>query len=186
MLHDQVGWVSGHGAFDPAVSAAIIIQQARALQQDIYLLYVDLATFFPSISRSVLRACELWHGVPDDVVDLALLIYGAADDPANAVDCQAVEQVVEWRGGARDREALIRWCGFDPETGEPWEDSWVPRALLSADLRRGGLLREARRRRECAEEGEAGGRQEEDVERRRTPRLAGLVPGPGLGGRDTG
>ena len=58
----------------------------------------------------------------------------------------------------------------------------MPRALLSADLRRGGLLREARRRRECAEEGEAGGRQEEDVERRRTPRLAGLVPGPGLGG----
>ena len=98
----------------------------------------------------------------------------------------AVEQVVEWRGGARDREALIRWCGFDPETGDPWEDSWVPRALLSADLRRGGLLREARRRRECAEEGEASGRQEEEVERRRTPRLAGLVPGPGLGGRDAG
>ena len=97
----------------------------------------------------------------------------------------AVEQVVEWRGGARDREARIRWCGFDPTTGVPWEDSWVPRALLSADLRRGGLLREARRRRECVEEGEAG-RREVEVQRRRTPRLAGLVPGPGLGGGDAG
>ena len=27
VLHDQVGWVSGHGAFDPAVSAAIVMQQ---------------------------------------------------------------------------------------------------------------------------------------------------------------
>ena len=38
---------------------------------------------------------------------------------------------------------------------------------MSADLRRGGLIREARRRRECAEEGEVGGRREEDVLRRR-------------------
>ena len=98
----------------------------------------------------------------------------------------AVEQVVEWRGGARDREARIRWCGFDPETGDPWEDSWVPREFLSADLRRGGLVREARRRRECAEEGEAGGRQEEDVQRRKSPRVAGLEPGPGLGGKGDG
>ena len=98
----------------------------------------------------------------------------------------AVEQVVEWRGGARDREARIRWCGFDPETGEPWEDSWVPRAFLSADLRRGGLIREARRRREGAEEGEAVGRKEEDVLRRKSQRVAGLEPGPGLGGMGDG
>ena len=56
----------------------------------------------------------------------------------------------------------------------------MPRALLSADLRREDC-REAQATR-GAEEGEACGRQEEDVERRRTPRLAGLVPGPGLGG----
>ena len=98
----------------------------------------------------------------------------------------AVEQVVEWRGGARDREARIRWCGFDPETGEPWEDSWVPRAFLSADLRRGGLIREARRRCDGVEEGEAGGRREEDVLRRKSPRVAGLEPGPGLGGMGDG
>ena len=54
------------------------------------------------------------------------------------------------------------------------------------DLRRGGLVREARRRRECAEEGEAGGRQEEDVQRRKSPRVAGLEPGPGLGGKGDG
>ena len=88
VLHHQVGWVSGHGAFDPAVTAAMMMQQARALQQDIYVLYIDLSSFFSIIHRGVLEACELWHGVPDDVVDLALLIYGAADDPEHAVDCQ--------------------------------------------------------------------------------------------------
>ena len=29
----------------------------------------------------------------------------------------AVDRVVEWRGGAKDREALVSWCGFNPETG---------------------------------------------------------------------
>ena len=33
--------------------------------------------------------------------------------------------------------ALVRWCGFDPETGEPWQDSWVPRGNLTKDLRAG-------------------------------------------------
>ena len=88
VMHQQVGWVSGHGAFDPALTAAMVMQQARALQQDIYVLYIDLSSFFPSIHRGVLEAAELWAGVPSDVVDLALLIYGAADDPENAVDCQ--------------------------------------------------------------------------------------------------
>ena len=74
------------------------------------------------------------------------------------------------------------WSGFDPESGEPWEDSWVPRAFLSADLRRGGLLREARRCRGDSEEGGVGGLLGEDVQRRKSPRVAGLAPGPGLGG----
>ena len=100
----------------------------------------------------------------------------------------AVDQIVEWRGGARDREAHVRWCGFDSASGEPWDDSWVPRALLTADLRRGGLLRKRKSGRACVNEEDVRDQdqEEEDVQRRKSPRVAGLAPGPGLGGRGDG
>jgi hypothetical protein len=73
VMHDQVGWVGGMMASDPGLGAALAIQQAKALQHDLYLIFIDLATFFPSIDRGVLKAAELWHGIPDD--------------PDNAVQC---------------------------------------------------------------------------------------------------
>ena len=53
---------------------------------------------------------------------------------------------------AGGRVALVRWCGFDPATGEPWEDSWEPRAALTSDLRAGGRIRRRRTRVQMAEE----------------------------------
>ena len=49
LLADQVGWVGGLGAFDVALSATLALQQARKMRQDLYLIYIDLASFFSTI-----------------------------------------------------------------------------------------------------------------------------------------
>ena len=69
------------------------------------------------------------------------------------------------------REALVEWAG-------EWEDSWVPESFLSKDLRRRAGARR-RVRDDTTSDGAAleGGRPETA---RRTPRLAGEVPGAGL------
>ena len=77
----------------------------------------------------------------------------------------SVESILAWRGGAGDRAALVRWSGFDPASGEPWTDSWEPRAALTSDLRGGGLIR---RRRTAAEIREEERRVREDWEERHT------------------
>ena len=88
VLSDQVGWVAGLGAFDPGLSAANVIQQVRELGGVLYLLYIDLATFFPMIERGVLNAAEVWHGVPDDVRELTARIFGAVDNDEDGMRCQ--------------------------------------------------------------------------------------------------
>ena len=67
VLHEQGGWIAGLGAADCGLSAAIAIQQAKQMGHDLYMLWIDLATFFPSIDRGNLRASELWNGVPEEV-----------------------------------------------------------------------------------------------------------------------
>ena len=53
----------------------------------------------------------------------------------------AVDEILEWRGNGDEREALVRWLGFNSISGEPWEDSWRPRRSLTADLRETGRVR---------------------------------------------
>ena len=89
-----------------------------------------------------------------------------------------MEAVLDWRGSGRGREALVQWRGFDVEGGQGWEPSWVPRAWLTADLRRLGTNRARKRA-----GGPEVGRQEEVVAtaaRRKSPRLAGVAPVGGL------
>ena len=38
-----------------------------------------------------------------------------------------------WKGGWM---ALVRWLGFDVETGAPWQDSWAREGWLTEDLKR--------------------------------------------------
>ena len=54
----------------------------------------------------------------------------------------AIDHVIQWRGGTpATRQAQVRWLGFNPVTREEWEDSWVPRAWMTADLRQAGRIR---------------------------------------------
>ena len=54
----------------------------------------------------------------------------------------AIDQVLQWKGSTpATRQALVRWLGFNPVTREEWDDSWVPRAWMTSDLRQAGRIR---------------------------------------------
>ena len=100
-------------------------------------------------------------------------------------DAGAPPAMVEAEGAApkaveNDRRALVRWCGFNPDTGAAWEDSWVGRNQLTADLRSGGIIRRRRTAAQMLHDQQVESEQYRSVQRRRTPRVAGEAPGPGM------
>jgi ribonuclease HI len=89
LLPEQCGWLPGYGTVDAGLPLAAVIQQAQRLRQSIWILYVDLATFFPRIDREALRVAEVLVGLPTEVIDLVGKIYGAGRAvAAEAVECQ--------------------------------------------------------------------------------------------------
>ena len=147
-----VGWMEGRGS-RPQPALAVLANSRRLLIQR------------PAARRRMLSNEEVACGVAPD-----------------GRGRWAVDQIVAWRGGAANRAALVKWCGFDPDTGEPWEDSWEPRCNLTRDLRSGGLLRRRR-----ARDDQQRSQQEDQQQRqrvvgsRKSPRLAGEVPGRAMG-----
>ena len=86
---EQCGWLPGYGTVDAGLPLAAVIQQAQRLQQSVWILYVDLATFFPRIDREALTVAELLVGLPPQVIELVGQIYGAGRAvAAEAVECQ--------------------------------------------------------------------------------------------------
>ena len=86
---EQCGWLPGYGTVDAGLPLAAVIQQAQRQQQSIWILYVDLATFFPRIDREALTVAELLVGLPSQVIELVGQIYGAGRAVATeAVECQ--------------------------------------------------------------------------------------------------
>ena len=83
-----MGWLATYGCADLGICAAHATDQARLLKHEIYMLYVDLATFFPKIQRGPCRAAKLAHGLPRVVVDLAAFIYGRGRGDPGCVSCQ--------------------------------------------------------------------------------------------------
>ena len=79
LVPDQLGWAAGYGTGDIGLVIQVVIQQARRLRMPLYLLYLDLATFFPRIDREIGTAGELLHGLPADAAWLVALIYGGFD-----------------------------------------------------------------------------------------------------------
>ena len=128
----------------------------------------------------------------------------AAGSAADGRDRWRVDEVLQWRGRtrsmgrgqmnpwamfARGRWALLRWSGFNLETGLAWDDSWVCQSWLTADLRVLGRVRRKRFRSgsggSSADGMEDGVRSDSvsdqrQVRRRRTPRINGEDAGPGL------
>ena len=70
------GGKGSSGAPDLSLALGGVIQQAERVGHDLWLLYIDLATFFPGINRKALHAAELLAGVPKQVRELVAMIYG--------------------------------------------------------------------------------------------------------------
>ena len=89
LLPEQCGWLPGYGTVDAGLPLAAVLQQAQRLRQSIWILYVDLATFFPRIDREALTVAEVLIGLPPEVIGLVGKIYGAGRAmAADAVECQ--------------------------------------------------------------------------------------------------
>ena len=84
---------------------------------------------------------------------------------------------MQWRGKGKEREALVRWLGFDRQTLRPWEDSWVKLLQLTADMRPSRKRGRAEVRRPEPSPPKV---QKDGSTLKRSPRVAGDVAGPGM------
>jgi hypothetical protein len=114
VMSAQAGWLAGYGCGDPGAVAAHVIQQARRLKQPLWLLYIDLATFFPRIDRGVLTVAEALHGLPKDVQHLAALIYGSAAEPEKAVTCH-YDSAAGLGDGFKNWMGALMGCVLSPD-----------------------------------------------------------------------
>ena len=99
VLAPQLGWLQGCATAHVGIQLQVLMQQAARLGHTLYICYIDLATFFPSIERGMLLEHELLAGVPRDVLNLAAAIFGAAEAEAGLGGGVSLRQ----RGGARRR-----------------------------------------------------------------------------------
>ena len=83
----NLGWIPGFGCGDVAQASGWLTQQSRLLGSPLYMLYADLAQFFPRVHRGCLHVAELAHGLPVEVARLAALVYGRHADDPNAARC---------------------------------------------------------------------------------------------------
>jgi ribonuclease HI len=114
VLCNQAGWLSGFGCTDPALVVAGLIQQQRRLQQPLWILFIDLSTFFPRLDRRAVRVAELWHGLPREVRELSALIYGAGVDGSDAVVCQ-YDSAAGLGDGFQNHMGALMGCVLSPD-----------------------------------------------------------------------
>ena len=84
----QMGGCAGYGCADVSLALECALQQNRRLQGEVWVLYVDLATWFPSIDRRASRFSDMVTGLPASVIEVVSLIYGKHGDYDGAVKCQ--------------------------------------------------------------------------------------------------
>ena len=92
ILSPQLGWLQGCSTAHVGVQLQVLMQQAARIRHPLYVYYVDLATFFPSMERGILIDHERLAGVPEDLLNLVAAIYGAAEQEggsaANGAPCR--------------------------------------------------------------------------------------------------
>ena len=134
----------------------------------------------PSSRRAGAPPRRRMPSVQRRTLDNAMVAAGLACDKRKRwAGCE----VVEWRGSTLvKREARVRWKGFDPDTGEPWADTWEPLKNLTSDWQEEGRIRPKKQRvaRTAARRAASGREMDDDGRRRKSPRVGGVAPGPGL------
>ena len=64
----QMGGCAGYGCGDVSLALECMLQQNRRLGGEVWVLYLDLAQWFPSIHRGVSAFADLVHGLPPCVI----------------------------------------------------------------------------------------------------------------------
>ena len=114
VMNAQAGWLGGYGTTDPALIVAGVIQQSARHKQPLWLLYIDLATFFGRVDREVLTVAELLHGLPPEVVELTARIYGTAVRPEEAVTCH-YDSAAGLGDGFKNWMGALMGCVLSPD-----------------------------------------------------------------------
>jgi hypothetical protein len=124
-IHNSaMGWLATYGCTDLGICAAHVTDQARVLKHELYLLYVDLATFFPKIQRGPLRAAKLAHGLPRVVIDLAGLIYGRYKGDPGCVTCH-YDTAAGLGGGFANHMGSLMGCVLSTEDARIFLNSLI-------------------------------------------------------------
>ena len=111
---DQAGWLAGFGCADSASIVASVVQQCVRLKQAVYMMYIDLSTFFPKLDRGAVAIAEAYHGLPKEVRDLTLRIYGSAEDVDGCVTCQ-YDSAAGLGDGFKNWMGALMGCVLSPD-----------------------------------------------------------------------
>ena len=72
----QMGGCTGYGATDVGLALELALQQAAILGDNVWVLYIDLATWFPKLDRRVCTFSNLVLGLPPVVKALTAKNFG--------------------------------------------------------------------------------------------------------------
>jgi len=98
VLSPQLGWLQGHSTAHVGLQLEALLQQAARLGHEIWVLYVDLATFFPSMPRYILWILEVAQGIPEEALELAMKIFGMPVELLDLAASLADQAVAELTG----------------------------------------------------------------------------------------
>ena len=133
VLAPQLGWLQGCATAHVGIQLQVLMQQAARLGHTLYICYIDLATFFPSIERGVLLEHEWLAGVPKDVLDLAAAIFGAAEAEAGlggGVPCR-YDSAAGLGGAFNNNMGALMGCVLSPGRAKLFVNSIVAAVHLS-------------------------------------------------------
>ena len=135
VLAPQLGWLQGCATAHVGVQLQVLMQQAARVGHTLYVCYVDLSTFFPSIDRFLLNEHELRAGVPIDVLNLAAAIFGAAEEQAGGANdgCPCRYDSAGGLGDAfQNNMGALMGCVLSPNRAKTFVNSVIAAIHLTA------------------------------------------------------
>ena len=130
VLAPQLGWLQGCATAHVGIQLQVLMQQAARVGHTLYVCYVDLATFFPSIDRGLLLEHELLAGVPRDVLNLAAAIFGAAEAEAGGASCR-YDSAAGLSDAFENHMGALMGCVLSPSRAKLFVNSIVAAIHLS-------------------------------------------------------
>ena len=76
LAEEQLGWTKAVGACEASLMLQLGIQLARRTRRTVFVLYVNLKTFFPAVHRGNATVAELLIGLPEEFTDTVGALFG--------------------------------------------------------------------------------------------------------------